>query len=325
LLTTSGASEHAMSRANRIGKELARQRAALMRAEQERREARNRRTAVYGSSLGVVLLAIVLGIVVTGAVQPSTPPLAPGKAVADTTGGISNADGMAIPVGLTSAPVKLTVYEDPRCSGCAGFEKQDESAYKPLVQAGKVELLVHLVDLIDNNRGGSGSLAAGNAMACAQNAGKFEDYHDVLYANQPSESTDSFSSTATLIGYAKQVSGLDSPAFEACVKAGTYDDWVRQNYRDLEQIDGIANIATPTVFVNGAKLDVTTLTAQQFSARLEQLAAAAAPSPSASAKASGSAKASAGASAAASGTATPSASSTATPASASASPSPSRT
>lgn len=299
-----------MSRANRIGKELARQRAALMRAEQARREARNRRTAVYGSSLGVVLLAIVLSIVITGAVQPSTPPLAPSKTVADTSGGITSANGMAIPIGDSGAPVKVTLYEDVRCSACASFEKQYQSAYKSLVKAGTVELLVHLVDLIDNSDGGSGSLAGGNALACAQNAGDFEAYHDLLYANQPAESTDSFSSASTLIGYAKQVSGLDTPTFESCVKSGKYDAWVKQNYRDLEQIDGIANTATPTLLANGSKLTLSTPAA--FTTQLQQLAA------KATAAASASTSAGASASATSSSSAAPS-----TSASTSASPSPS--
>ena len=300
-----------MSRANRIGKELARQRAALVRAELARREARNRRTAVYGSSLGVVLLAIVLSIVVTGAVQPSSPPSAPTKTVADTSGGITSANGMAIPIGDSGAPVKVTVYEDVRCSACGEFESQYQSAYKALVKAGTVQLLVHLVDLIDNSDGGSGSLAGGNALACAQNAGDFEAYHDLLYAHQPSsESTDSFSSTSTLIGYAKQVSGLDSPTFESCVTSGKYDGWIKQNYRDLEQIDGVANTATPTLLANGTKLTLSTPAA--FTSQMQQLAA----------KASAAASAAASGSAAASSTASPSTASTSS-ASASASPSPS--
>lgn len=282
-----------MSRANRIGKELARQRVALMRAEQVRRQARNRRNAVYGSSFGVILLAVILGIAVTAAVQPSAPPLAPSQTVADTSGGISSADGMAIPIGESAAPVKLTVYEDVRCSACGQFESKYQSAYKALVKSGSVQLLVHLVDLIDNADGGSGSLAGGNALACAQNAGKFEAYHDLLYADQPAESTDSFSSTDTLIKYAKQISGLDSPAFESCVKSGKYDSWIKQNYRDLEQIDGVANTATPTLLANGAKFDLSSMTPAAFTAKLQQLAAKAAPTAGASATAAASSTASA--------------------------------
>lgn len=301
-----------MSRANRIGKELARQRAALAQAEAEYRFARNRRMAVYGSTFGIVLLAVVIAIIVNNAMVPSSPPISPSAAVADTTGGIASADAMAIPIGSASAPVKLTVYEDFRCSACGKFESDYQSAYKALVKADKVELLIHPVDLIDNNAGGSGSLAAGNAAACAQNAGKFEDYHDVLYANQPAESDDSFSSASTLIGYAKKVSGLDSPTFESCVESGKYDNWIRQNYRDLEHIDGNST-ATPTLLANGTKLTLTSASA--FTTQLTQMAAkveAATTSASASATATATSSATASSSASTSASSSASASATAT-------------
>jgi protein-disulfide isomerase len=295
-----------MSRANRIGKELARQRAALAKVEAEYRFRRNRSLTVYGSTFGIVVLAIVLAIAVNYSILPSAAPLAPASVVADTTGGVASADAMAIPIGNSSAPVKLTVYEDFRCSACGSFESNYQSAYKALVKADKVELLVHPVDLIDNVDGGSGSLAAGNAAACAQNAGKFEDYHDVLYANQPSESDDSFSSDSTLISYAKQVSGLDTAAFESCVKSGKYDGWIKQNYRDLEQIDGNST-ATPTLLANGTKLTLTSPAA--FTTQLTALAkkVGATVSPSASASGSGSASAQATPSATTAATTTPSA------------------
>lgn len=298
-----------MSRANRIGKELARQRAALAKVEAEYKVARNRRSAVYGSTFGIVLLAVILAIVVNQALVPSAAPLAPSAVVADTSGGVSSADAMAIPIGNSSAPVKVTVYEDFRCSACGQFESGYQSAYKALVKAGTVELLVHPVDLIDNVDGGSGSLAAGNAAACAQNAGKFEDYHDVLYANQPAESTDSFSSNSTLISYAKQVSGLDTATFESCVNSGKYDAWIKQNYRDLEQIDGNST-ATPTLMANGTKLTLTTAAA--FTTQLKQMAAKVEAAASSTAKASSSATA-ATSSASASSSSSASATSTTSP------------
>jgi protein-disulfide isomerase len=301
-----------MSRANRIGKELARQRAAIAKIEAEYRGARNRRVTVYGSTFGIVLLAVVLAIVVNQAMVPSSPPLAPTAAVTDTTGGVASADAMAIPIGEASAPVKLTVYEDFRCSACDSYEKNYQSAYKALVKAGTVELLIHPVDLIDNVDGGSGSLNAGNAAACAQNAGKFEDYHDVLYANQPAETDDEFASDSTLFSYAKQVSGLETSSFESCVKSGKYDSWIKQNYRDLEQIDGNST-ATPTLLANGTKLTLSTPAA--FTTQLQQMAAKV----EAGAKASASASASAASSAA-----SPSVSSSASaPATASSAPTPS--
>ena len=241
-----------MSKANREGKEFARQRVAQMKIEQAAAARRKRQYTVFGSVFGVIIVAVAVGLLVSNALKPATPTVFPANAVADTSGGIAADDAMALPIGNANAPVKMTVYEDFRCSACGEFESTFQTAYKQLVAAGTVELLVHPVNLIDNNNPGtSGSIHAGNAAGCAQDAGKFEAYHDILYKNQPAETTDSFSSNATLISYAKQVSGLDSATFEACVNSGKYNDWILQNYANLQKIDSANGPSTPTILLNG--------------------------------------------------------------------------
>jgi protein-disulfide isomerase len=240
-----------MSKANREGKEIARQRVAQMKLEQARKARTRRLFTVYGSVVGVIVVVVVVGLLVNVLNKPGAPTVFPANAVADTSGGIASADAMALPIGSSNAPVKMTVYEDFRCSACGEFESTFQTAYKQLVKAGTVELLVHPVNLIDNNDAGtSGSIHAGNAAGCAQDAGKFQAYHDVLYANQPAESTDSFSSNATLINFAKQVPGLDTATFQACVNSGKYNNWILQNYSNLEKID-TAGPSTPTILLNG--------------------------------------------------------------------------
>jgi protein-disulfide isomerase len=279
-----------MSKSNRVGKEIARERAALLRAEQARRARRNRLYAVYGSVLGVIVIAVVIALVVQNASAPKTPALVPAGAVADTTGGVSTANSMAIPIGNASAKVKLTVYEDARCSACKAYETTFTPAYKPLVQNGTLELLIHPVTLIDANTSGSGSLHAGNAFACAQNAGKFEAYHDIIFANQPAESTDSYSSDATLISLAKQVPGLDTAAFESCVNSHKYFDWVQQNFANLNKITN-NQPSTPTIYANGSPFSLPntsdpTQAQQQFVASIDKLAgisSSSSPSPTPSA------------------------------------------
>lgn len=283
-----------MSKANRLGKELARERAAILRAEQARRARRNRLYAVYGSVLGVIVIAVVIALVVQSASAPKTPTAVPAGSVADTTGGVSVADGKAIPIGDSSAKVKLTVYEDARCSACKAYENTFTPAYKALVANGTLELLIHPVTLIDEVQNGSGSLHAGNAFACAQDAGKFEDYHDIIYKNQPAETTDSFASDATLIALAKQVTGLDTPAFESCVNTHKYFGWVQRNYQNLKDITK-NQPSTPTLYANGAAFTLPNTTnaaqaQQQFTASINKLAGV---SPSASASAAASTGASA--------------------------------
>jgi protein-disulfide isomerase len=304
-----------MSKANRLGKELARERTVQQRFEQAQRTRRKRLYSVNGSVFGVMIVAIVVGLAVQNALLPKTPTQVPARAVADTTGGIGAADGMAIPLGDSSAKVKLTVYEDPRCSACKAYESTFTPAYKQLIQNGTLELLIHPVNLIDTIGGGSGSLHGSNAFGCAQDAGKFEAYHDIVFTNQPDEGTDSFASDATLIALAKQVPGLDTKAFESCVNSHKYFDWVQKNYDDLNKIDN-NKPATPTFYANGSVFNLPNVSSPTdaqaaFIAAINKLAGpSASPSASATAKASSSASASASSSASAG-------------ASASASPSPS--
>ena len=266
-----------MSKSNRVGKEIARERVAQMRIEQARKARQRRQYTILGSVFGVIVIAVVISLVVANSLKPATPTAFPANSVADTSGGIAQADGMALPIGDANAPVKMTVYEDFRCSECEAFETTFQASYKQLVTAGTLQLLVHPVDLIDQNYPGtSGSLDAGNAAGCAQDAGKFQAFHDELYANQPSESTDSFGSAAAMISWGKKVPGLDSKTFEACVNSGKYDDWVKQNYQNLTQID-TAGPSTPTILLNGKpytlpSLSTAAASAAQFIADVDKLA-----------------------------------------------------
>jgi protein-disulfide isomerase len=118
-----------------------------------------------------------------------------------------------------------------------------------LVDAGHLKIEYHLVTLIDGNMGGSGSLRAANAAACAQDAGKFWDYHDVLYQNQPKETQDTYADNGKLLELADKVPGLRTPAFEKCANDGTHDSWVTKSHAAF-QSGGFSG--TPTVLL-GAK------------------------------------------------------------------------
>jgi protein-disulfide isomerase len=160
------------------------------------------------------------------------------------------------------------VWEDFRCPACRGFEAAFRPTIHQLTGSGRLRVEYHLVRLIDGNLGGSGSLRAANAAACAQDAGKFPAYHDVLYDNQPEETSDAYSDNAKLIELAGKVSGLDTPAFQKCVKNGTHDSWVDKSHQAFKA----GNFSgTPTLMLNGKSLNLTQLTP----AKLKQMVEAA--------------------------------------------------
>ncbi|MGW0764983.1 DsbA family protein [Streptomyces sp. NPDC002676] len=214
-----------MSEKNRDGKRTARERMAVEREKQKAAEKRRRALIVGAGVVCVLGLAAVIGVVAANAGKEKSKSAGPTVAPS----GAQGKDSLAIPVGKDGAKSTLTVWEDFRCPACQAFE----TAYRPtlheLADAGKLRVEYHLVRLIDGNLGGSGSLRAANAAACAQDAGKFRDYHDVLYQNQPKETDDAFADNAKLIELAGKVDGLDTPAFQKCVKDGTHDSWVSKS------------------------------------------------------------------------------------------------
>ncbi|MEY9906225.1 protein-disulfide isomerase [Catenulispora sp. MAP12-49] len=211
-----------------------------------------RRVGILATVVVVIGAAVGVGIAVSSnsAKPKAYVPLTDGSMVADKYANPAN-KATALAYGPATAPHTLTIFEDFRCPFCRALETGSASVYKAYAAKGTLRVLFHPVTLIDTKDNGSGSLQSGNAAACAAQAGKFDEYHDVLFANQPDETTDGYSSTATLIALAKQVPGLDTPAFESCVNAGTYKGLVQQNWSDFNalQLQG-----TPTLMLDGKAL-----------------------------------------------------------------------
>ncbi|WP_255952514.1 DsbA family protein [Streptomyces odontomachi] len=229
------------------GKRSARERLAVERERLKARDKRRRSLITGGAVLGILGLAAVAGVLAANADGGRSD--SEGPIVAPT--GATGEGGLAIPVGRPDAKSTLTVWEDFRCPACKQFEGGYRSTVHELVDKGQLKVEYHLVTLIDHNMGGSGSLRAANAAACAQEAGRFTDYHDVLYTNQPEETKDTFAGNATLIRLAGKVPGLTTPAFKKCVESGRHDSWVVKSDRAFtdKKLSG-----TPTVLLNGTSV-----------------------------------------------------------------------
>ncbi|MFG3225019.1 DsbA family protein [Kitasatospora sp. NPDC048194] len=230
-----------MSEKNREGKRTARERMLAQRAAEEATSKRRKKLIAGGAVLAVIAAAVIAGIVVQDQrSKPETPTAAPAGTIGDKN--------LVIPVGASNAPSVLTVYEDPRCPACGIFEREFSSTIDQLEDTGKVTAHVHVVSFIDRAVPGKGSKTGANALACAQDAGHFRDFHDVLYRNQPDETNDAFGDKAVLLNLAKQVDGLDTPAFQACVNDNKYGGWVSAVQQDF---DKSSYKSTPTVLLNG--------------------------------------------------------------------------
>lgn len=236
-----------MSEKNREGKRTARERLAVEREKQKNAERRRRALIVGASVVGVLGLAAVIGVIAANAGKDGGD--AAGPLVAPS--GAQGEDSLAIPVGAAGAGATLTIWEDFRCPACRLFEQTYRSTIHELTEAGQLKVEYRLATIIDGGLGGSGSRKAANAAACAQDAGKFTPYHDVLYDNQPREADDAFAQEGKLIELARKVDGLDTPAFRRCVENGTHDSWVEKSD---DAFSASEHTGTPTVLLDGRNI-----------------------------------------------------------------------
>jgi protein-disulfide isomerase len=101
---------------------------------------------------------------------------------------------------------------------------------------------------------------AAEATECADEQGKFWEYHDLVFANQSAIDVDS------LKGYAGQL-GLDTGTFDECLDSGEQNSEVE---KDLEDARASGASGTPAFFINGELVSG----AQPFSAFQEIIDAA---------------------------------------------------
>jgi protein-disulfide isomerase len=82
---------------------------------------------------------------------------------------------------------------------------------------------------------------AAEASECADDQGKFWEYHDLVFANQGALDVDSMK------GYAEQL-GLDTATFNDCLDNGEQSSEVEKDSQDA-QASGASG--TPAFFING--------------------------------------------------------------------------
>ncbi|MET9700567.1 thioredoxin domain-containing protein [Streptomyces sp. NPDC006529] len=286
---------------NRDAKRTARERLLVERERQKSKDKRRRTLVVAAAVVGVLGLAAVVGLLAANAGKSGSAKDGAGPVVAPS--GATGKDALAIQNGKDAAKSTLTIWEDFRCPACKAFEDSYRATVQDLVAKGQLKVEYHLVTLIDGNMSGSGSLKAANAAACAQDAGKFPAYHDVLFENQPKEVDDAYGKNARLLELAGKVDGLDTPAFRQCVEGGTHNSWVGKSY---DAFKAGKFRGTPTILLDGKDIfadQANPLTPEKLKAKVTAAAGAgsgapaqASPDASEEASARPSAKASASAS-----------------------------
>ncbi|MFJ7339667.1 thioredoxin domain-containing protein [Streptomyces sp. NPDC101110] len=170
------------------------------------------------------------------------------------------ADGTTITVGDPGAKVKVHLYEDPRCPVCEQFEMSGGPQLRKAMLERWASTEYTMASFLDDRVGGSGSKKAVNALRAALEQGKFVEYHEVLYYNQPEESVDGYTD-ARLLELAGQVEGLRSTVFDNAVKTMKYRDFVAASQKAYERAGDTSEPegpGTPTAVINDKRITAET-------------------------------------------------------------------
>jgi protein-disulfide isomerase len=227
-----------MSKGNR-----GRDRQAARRIVEQQKAAAKRRQVTIWTSVAVVAVLLIAGLIGWGVYANQSK----NDASNVVTPSVAVDDGTAFAIG--TGPVTLDLYEDFMCPICHQFENTNGDTIAQMVADKKITVRYHTVAILDPASNGTkySTRSAGAAAAAAQ-GGKFKEYHDALYDNQPEENSNGLTD-AKLIELGKSV-GLGDD-FAKAVTDKTYDAWVGK-VTDTFSARGFTG--TPTVVVNGKQV-----------------------------------------------------------------------
>lgn len=141
--------------------------------------------------------------------------------------------------GSESAQVTIVKFEDFQCPYCKAVQPNFQEVLKRY--DGKVRL-VHKDLPLDEIH--PQARQAAEAARCADDEGKFWEYHDRLYASSPNAAPED------LRLYAKDL-GLNQELFDKCLARGKYKAAIQ---KDLNEAANLGLTGTPAFFINGREL-----------------------------------------------------------------------
>ncbi|GHJ09887.1 membrane protein [Micromonospora humidisoli] len=212
-----------------------RNQAARVVREQIAREKRRKRT--LWTSVGAVVVLVVAGLIgwsVYSSQKSDTFTAPPG----------TNDAGTGVVIG--TGPVTIDLYEDYLCPVCKEFQEASGETINQLVSAGKARVVFHPVAYLNRFSTTEYSTRSSAASGCAAKGGKFKEFTDALFAQQPPEGGAGLSNDQ-LIDIGAGV-GLNKDDFGSCVRDGTYTAWTEHVTDDASKA-GVTG--TPTLKVNG--------------------------------------------------------------------------
>jgi protein-disulfide isomerase len=206
----------------------------------KRQEIKNKRLQKVKQQRQIVLFSVIIvSILITAfVIYQSQKPIGEIKTLEEKT----RPETTGLTMGNPEAQIVVEEFSDFQCVACSRFWSNFEPDFiDRYVATGDV-----LFKYVPFSFLGNESFQAAEAAYCAEEQGKFWDYHDMLFLNWNGENAGNFSDRR-LVAFAGEL-GIDENSFESCLKSNKYDADVQEGLRYGRSL-GVN--ATPTFSVNG--------------------------------------------------------------------------
>ncbi len=173
-------------------------------------------------------------------------------------------------LGDPNAPVTLIEFGDYQCHFCnVHFHNTEHRLLENFIKTGKVKMIFKDFTII-----GPDSVNAAHGTHCANDQGKFWEYHDILYNNWTGENN-GWASSDNLLIFAQEIE-LDIDQWSDCMIDEKYSQIISNSSKDAREL-GITG--TPAFFVIGPDNKITRISGAQpyesfektFNSELEKL------------------------------------------------------
>lgn len=152
------------------------------------------------------------------------------------------ADNSSPVLGDPNAPITIVEFGDYQCFYCNKFfHETEDQINENYIKTGKAKLIFKDFTII-----GSDSVVAAHAAHCADEQGKFWEYHDTLYNHWNGENN-GWASADNQLKFVQEL-GLDTDKFTECMSSEKYKQKIQSSSEDAKTL-GLTG--TPAFFVIG--------------------------------------------------------------------------
>ena len=189
-----------------------------------------------GILIGIILSIVIISVIVAY----SSSSVETENLDARTHGTVSTTMGSSI-LGNPSAQITIVEFGDYQCHQCYNwFHNTKPTVFQNYVDTGKVNFVFMDLAFL-----GKDSPKAAQASYCAEDQGKYWEYHNQLYTAQESQIDNGWANSERLKAFAFSL-GLDMESFDSCLDSGKYTKRVQYNIAEAKKLG--AN-GTPTFFI----------------------------------------------------------------------------